>query len=151
VLVWILQPTRRACRVSEQKRVRNFGCGPVSHFTERMIMAGIHDYLGSLVGEDGVSTLPDGVSDGVLSAYDADMSVPTAAIEMRDTRIAELEAELTLTKAANWDLLQAVPSADDSTAAGDGGDSDADSDPDNSQNDVDGDEPDIDSFFKDDE
>lgn len=107
-------------------------------------MAGIHDYLGSLVGEDGVSTLPDGVSEGVLSAYDADMSIPTAALEMRDQRIADLEAELTMTKAANWDLLQSAPAPEEAATEGDPS---AESDPDNSQNDDDGEGPDVDSFF----
>ena len=103
-------------------------------------MAQIHDFLASQVDEGGVSTLPDGLADGLLAAYDADMSVPAAAIGQRDEQVAALTAELLATKAANWDLLQSVPTEDT-------GDSTASSDPDNSQNDDDADEPDIDTFF----
>lgn len=101
-------------------------------------MAQIHDFLAGQVGDDGASTLPDGLSDGILSAYDADMSVPAAAIGQRDEQIASLTAELLATKAANWDLLQSVPSADEPAA---------ESDPDNSENDTDPADVSIDDLF----
>jgi hypothetical protein len=94
------------------------------------IMGMVHDFLASQVGEDGSSTLPDGFSDGILGAYDTDMSSAldgaTAATAQRDETIAALTAELQATKAANWDLTQLVGTGDGPT-----------SDPENSENDTD--------------
>lgn len=102
-------------------------------------MGNIHDVLAGMVGDDGASTLPEGASDSILGAYDADMTVPAAAIAQRDEQIAALSAELLATKAANWDLLQAVPSPEDPGSG-------ADSDPDNSENNTDNDDPDAADF-----
>lgn len=106
------------------------------------------DYLASLVGEDGVSILPDDLGAAIIGEYDADMAIPAAKIaELEAASVASGEAhaaEIQALKAANWDALQtsAAGSADDTS------DSTASSDPENSENDSD-EGPDIDSFFGD--
>lgn len=107
-------------------------------------MAGFHDALAGMRGEDGALTIGDDFDSVLTGAYDGDMDLSNAKIADLEAQIVELNTQLTATKAANWDLLQTSPVEGDGTTDGEG---DPDSDPDNSQND--GDEPDIDDFFGD--
>lgn len=105
-------------------------------------MAGFHDALAGMRGEDGALTIGDDFDSVLTGAYDGDMDLSNAKIADLESQITALQAELVSTKAANWDLLQTSPVEGGETPDGEG---DTDSDPDNSEND--GEEPDIDDFF----
>lgn len=106
-------------------------------------MAGFHDALAGMRGEDGSLTIGDDFDSILTGAYDGDMDLSNAKIADLEAQLTKLQAELVATKAANWDLLQTTPVEGDGSADGEG---DPDSDPDNSENDGDV-EPDIDDFF----
>jgi hypothetical protein len=85
-----------------------------------------HDALASYKGEDGSVNLPDDWETGLTTAYDDDFAeageLSTAKIAEQTAQVADLQAQLTAAKAANWDLLQSV-AADDTGADTDPGDS----------------------------
>ena len=78
-------------------------------------MARIHDLLAALTPEQ-TGLLPEGFVAEVTAEYDNDLSIREAAITERENRIeaakatiAEKDAESIALKAANWDMLQAIP------------------------------------------
>lgn len=104
-------------------------------------MAGFHDALAALRGEDGSLNIPDDFEGALTGAYDGDMDMSNAKIADLERQLSELNDELIRTKAANWDLVQGGTPLD-------GPGDETDSNPDNSANDQtddeDGDEPDDD-------
>lgn len=75
-------------------------------------MANFHDLLGILrnPGDDGV---PDTIYDDLVQDYDTVFQGYTANTEQQRARIAELEAETSRLKSANYDLLMSVGTGDD--------------------------------------
>jgi hypothetical protein len=78
-------------------------------------MARIHDLLAALTPEQ-TALLPEGFVDDVTAEYDKDLDLSNAAVKERENRIAERDAiiaekekESIAIKAANWDMLQAIP------------------------------------------
>jgi hypothetical protein len=93
-------------------------------------MARFDDLLSSLgTGEDGISVAyPDTFGDDIRSAYDEDMSIPTAKIQVLESENAELLAQVATLKAHNYDLLMQIPAAPSEEISDEGGDNDSDSD-----------------------
>jgi len=78
-------------------------------------MARIHDLLAALTPEQ-TALLPESFVDDVTAEYDRDLDLSNAAVAERENRIAERDAliadkdkESIALKAANWDMLQAIP------------------------------------------
>lgn len=67
-------------------------------------------------GEDGI---PETIYDDLSASYTDATSTRDARIQTTDTRVTELEAELLAAKAANWDLMQQIPSVDPDPGQGD--------------------------------
>lgn len=107
-------------------------------------MGKFHDLTDSLgYGEDGVSLqYPETFIDDARSAYDEDMSIPSARISVLEADLAAAQAESIRLKAHNYELLTAVPAEPGEPDPDDDGD-DAD------DNDNDSDEG-VDSLFGDD-
>src|SRR5690606_11005997 len=57
-------------------------------------------------------TLPETAHDDLIAAYELDLSVPTAAVDAKSARIAELESEVTALKLRVHDLIEYGNSAD---------------------------------------
>ena len=78
-------------------------------------MAKFTDMVSSVgVGEDGVTiAYPDNFIADLTAAYDDDMSIPTAKIEVLMAENAALAQENTLLKAHNYELIVQNPSTDD--------------------------------------
>jgi hypothetical protein len=108
-------------------------------------LADFAELLNSLInpGEDGPSPT---IYDDLSASYTEATSTRDAKIQVTEESLAQLQAELLQAKAANWDLLQSIPSGD-SGEGDEGGESDGDSD-----NDGDSDADNIgddDDFFED--
>lgn len=89
-------------------------------------MARIHDLLAALTPEQ-TALLPEGFVSDVTAEYDNDLDISNAAVKERENRIAERDAliadkdkESIALKAANWDMLQAIPAK--KTESEEGGD-----------------------------
>ena len=107
-------------------------------------MGAFPDYLASVgANEDGSIAYPEDFMGGAQSAYDADIQGASATIALKDAEIAELRAQNTQLAAANWNLLQSIPT----TAAVDDTDAESDEDTTDEESDEDSD-PDTDDFFK---
>lgn len=115
-----------------------------SHYKKGYDMGKFHDLTDSLgYGEDGVSLqYPETFIDDARSAYDEDMSIPSARISVLEADLAAEQAEIIRLKAHNYELLTAVPDEPGEPDPDDDGD-DAD------DNDNDSDEG-VDSLFGDD-
>lgn len=106
-------------------------------------MGKFDDLIGSLTpGEDGQIQYPDNFTEVLTSAYQEDLSAPTAKIEQlsgeisqRDQALAERDAALTSAKAMNYDLLMQKPAS-------------SDSEPSNSANSEGGNAPSVSDFFE---
>lgn len=94
-------------------------------------MGKFHDLTNSLgVGEDGVSPLyPDTFLSDISGAYDEDMGLANAAVEVARADHATALAEIAALKAHNYDLMMQTPSAPDEN----GGTVDESSEPDESE------------------
>lgn len=92
-------------------------------------MADFQELLNSLInpGEDGPSPT---IYDDLSAAYTADTSTRDAKIQVSEETVAQLQAELLAAKAANWDLLQQIPTNDPGTGDTDNGDDGGDGDSD---------------------
>jgi hypothetical protein len=85
------------------------------------------DLLASLInpGEDGPSPT---IYDDLSASYTEATSTRDAKIQVSDEQVAALQAELLAAKAANWDLMQLIPSVDNAGDTGDNGDNADESD-----------------------
>lgn len=106
-----------------------------SHYKKGYDMGKFHDLTDSLgYGEDGTSLqYPDTFIDDARSAYDEDMSIPSARISVLEADLAAASAEIIRLKAHNYELITAVPDepgepnsddADNDSADDDNSDSD---------------------------
>lgn len=106
---------------------------------------GVLDTLNSVgMGEDGSVLYPDGFLDSIRADYESEFNGAGAALQVAQAEIAALAQKNTELAAANWNLLQSIPSAatvdeadDDDPVRGDGSESSDDE------------EPDTEDFFKD--
>jgi hypothetical protein len=81
----------------------------------------------------GEAGIPENFADELMSTYQADLSVRDAAVQERETRLADKEKEILAAqaealrlKAVNYDLLMAAPKSDSSDDNGKpGGDDNA--------------------------
>jgi hypothetical protein len=100
------------------------------------------DYLDTLgAGEDGAFIYPETFHDDLRGAYDADFQGATANAAMLQAEIDRLTVQNTELAAANWNLLQSIPS--NTAVAETTDDTETDDDPDD-----DSDDPDTSDFFK---
>lgn len=73
-------------------------------------MARFSEYLDSLgVGDAGAIMYPDTFDADIRAAYDADFQGATAQQALLEQEIATLKAQNTELAAANWNLLQSIP------------------------------------------
>ena len=73
-------------------------------------MARFGEYLDSLgVGDAGAIMYPDTFDTDIRAAYDADFQGATAQQAMLEQEIATLKAQNMELAAANWNLLQSIP------------------------------------------
>lgn len=113
-------------------------------------MGMFQDALAAMRGEDGTLTIGEDFEGTLTSAYDADMTGPTAAVEEAQKVIADLQLQLQAAQAANWLLVQDGYGLDGSQP----GEGDTESDPDNAQTETDDDDEmtgDDDDFLGDDD
>lgn len=74
-------------------------------------MGRFNEYLDTLgVGDDGASVYPETFQDDLRGAYDADFQGATANAALLQAEIDRLTVQNTELAAANWNLLQSIPS-----------------------------------------
>lgn len=99
-------------------------------------MAKFTDYLDSLgVGDAGAVMYPETFDADIRGAYDFDMQGASATISQLQAEVATLQAQNTELAAANWNLLQSIPTTN--TVEDADTDTDTDSDSDDSDDDPD--------------
>lgn len=70
--------------------------------------ASLIDSLG--MGEDGLTVYPDTFPSDLTAAYDEDMSIPAARVEVLEADLMAANAEILRLKAHNYELITQVPS-----------------------------------------
>lgn len=102
-------------------------------------MAKFHEVIDSLgYGDDGITTAyPETFTTDIMAAYDEDMSIPTAAVDVLKADLAAAQAEIVRLKAHNYELITATP-VDDQGADDNQDDDNSDSDDEESSDGVDG-------------
>lgn len=73
-------------------------------------MARFTDMIDSLgMGEDGLTAYPDTFTADLTAAYDEDMSIPAARVEVLEADLLAAKAEILSLKAHNYELITQVP------------------------------------------
>lgn len=73
-------------------------------------MARFQEMIDSLgMGEDGLTAYPDTFTADLSAAYDEDMSIPAARVEVLEADLLAANAEILRLKAHNYELITQVP------------------------------------------
>lgn len=73
-------------------------------------MARFRELIDSLgMGEDGLTAYPETFTTDLASAYDEDMSIPAARVEVLEADLLAANAEILRLKAHNYELITQVP------------------------------------------